>query len=381
MQPASHRVDVSILMPTLNERRWIREAIRGMQAQQFDGTLELIVADGGSTDGTREIVREVARSDPRIRLVDNPRRGTASGLNVCLREARGAYVARMDAHTIYPPRYVSTGVERLTRGDVAWVAGPQEPHGATPFSRAVAAALRSRLGTGGSRRWGAGDDGEYELDTGVFCGVWRRADVVRAGGWDEGWPRNQDSEMASRFLSAGQRIVCVPAMAAQYRPRDTLRALWRQYHDYGLYRAKTARRHPFSLRRSALLPPLLALDLAVAVAAPPHAVRGLARAGLAAYAAALAATTAATARRARRWETALVPVVLATMHVAHGVGFWRGCARWGVPWRALLATVGGPAQPSVGAYAGPIDAPSLHARPQDGPRPADLERDDPAPIG
>jgi len=358
---------VSVLVPVLNERAAIREAVATMASQQLDGTFELLFADGGSTDGTREELERIALTDPRVRVFDNPLRGTASGLNVCLREARGTFVARMDAHTLYPVTYLQTGIERLRVGDCAWVAGPQvaEPRG--QVSAAIAAAMDSPLGRGGSKRWGrdAGGNGngngaaaaEYDLDTGVFCGVWRREDLLAHNGWDEGWPRNQDSELAARFLAAGQRIVCVPAMAARYIPRDSFGALWRQYRDYGSYRAKTAGRHPGSLRRSALLPPLVALDAAAAVVAPPR-VRLLARAGLLVYGAALARVGVDVACGERHpGEAPRVPFVLATMHLAHGVGFIDGCRRWGVPWRAFAHVVRG--DEAMPAYRGEIDAPSL----------------------
>jgi hypothetical protein len=278
----------------------------------------------------------------------------------------------MDAHALYPRRYLQTGVERLQRGDVAWVAGPQVPIARGRVSAAVVAALGTWLGRGASKRWagaepqpGGGDPfaGEYDLDTGVFCGVWRHEDLIARGGWDEGWPRNQDSELAARFLDAGERIVCVPAMAAGYMPRDSLGALWRQYRGYGSYRVKTARRHPSSLRRSAVLPPMLLLDALAAVLAP-RLLRRAARLGMLAYAAALASSTreAARADDGDGRPDLLVPVVLATMHAGHGVGFLEGCRRWGVPWRALWGLVTGTRHP---AYDGPVDAPNL-TRPQAG---------------
>ena len=257
------RVDVSVLVPVLNEERHIRETVAAMQAQRFDGTIELLFADGRSEDRTREILLELAASDPRIRVLDNPRRRTASGLNVCLREARGEFVARMDAHTYYADRYLAAGVERLRRGDTEWVSGPAVPRPVGAISRAVALALASWLGRGGSRKWNDDLDSaeERELDSGVFGGVWRRDRVLDAGGWDERWPINQDSEMASRFLQGGARLVCVPEMAGYYVPRDSLSALLRQYYRYGFFRARTFRRHPQSMRRSHLIPPSLALAL------------------------------------------------------------------------------------------------------------------------
>lgn len=362
-QRSAANVDVSVLVPVLDESRSIDDAVASMTSQRFDGTVEFLFADGRSTDDTREKLERSAERDPRIRVFDNPRRGTASGLNICLREARGAYVVRMDAHTIYPDSYVQAGVDRLRAGGVAWVAGPQVPVARGPVARAIVAALSSRLGRGGSRRWaGDGDaNAEYELDTGVFCGVWRRDDVLAQGGWDEAWPRNQDSEMAARFLAAGERIVCLPAMAAQYIPRDSLGALWRQYRAYGSYRVKTAGRHPTSLRRSGLLPPLVVADALASVAAPTRAARRTARLGLLVYGTALIAAAADAARSERGTETLLIPVVLATMHTAHGVGFYGGCRRWGTPWPALANVARGRPPEAAQPYRGPIEAPSLRA--------------------
>jgi succinoglycan biosynthesis protein ExoA len=351
----SSTVDVSVLVPVLNEAHTIREAAAAMCAQELDGTVEFLFADGRSSDDTRALLDQLALADPRIKVLDNPRRGTASALNVCLAAARGEYVARMDAHARYPPRYLQAGIDRLRRGDVAWVAGPQVPEPRGRVSGAVASALGTRLGRGASRRWSRGhsDGREYDLDTGVFCGVWRRDVVIAHGAWDEEWPRNQDSELAARFLGAGARIVGVPEMAAAYFPRDSIPALWRQYRGYGAYRAKTARRHPASLRRSAVLPPLLVISAAAAVAGPGFTRRPARRAMLA-YAGALVAATVDAARHSGQADP-LVPLVLATMHAAHGIGFLEGSCRWGVPWAAFRHLAGGEALP----YAGPINTPSL----------------------
>jgi glycosyltransferase involved in cell wall biosynthesis len=361
----SSNVDVTVLVPVLNEGHTIREAAAAMRGQELDGTLELLFADGGSTDDTRAQLDLMARTDPRIRILENPRRGTASGLNVCLAAARGEFVARMDAHALYPPRYLQAGVDRLRRNDVAWVAGPQVPESRGRVSAAVAAALASNLGRGASRRWSHGGDagGEYDLDTGVFCGIWRRDELLAQGGWDEGWPRNQDSELAARFLESHRRIVCLPEMAARYVPRDSILGLWRQYRAYGAYRAKTAVRHPISLRRSAVLPPLLVIDAALALAGPRRT-RAVARVGMLAYAAVLLSAMRDAARHGHGADP-LVPVVLATMHAAHGVGFLEGSCRWGVPWRALRAIALGTGSEEAAPYDGPIDARSLHAEGSD----------------
>ncbi|HUA75951.1 MAG TPA: glycosyltransferase family 2 protein [Solirubrobacteraceae bacterium] len=346
---AEQRVDISVLIPVLNEERHIRETVAAMQAQRFDGNVELLFADGGSEDATREILRELSRQDPRIRVLDNPRKRTASGLNVCLREARGEYVARMDAHTYYADRYLAAGVERLRAGGTEWVSGPAVPRPTGPISRAVALALASFLGRGGSRKWSEDEGGgeERELDTGVFGGVWRRETLLAAGGWDERWPINQDSEMASRFLRRGARLVCLPEMVGNYVPRDTFSGLVRQYFRYGYYRARTARRHPESLRRSHLIAPALSVALLGTLLAPTRPLRRLCRAGVGSYLAAVAATAASVARKPdQREEGLLLLGVLPVMHLGWGFGTLAGAAKFGPPFAALARLLGrGGAEP------------------------------------
>jgi GT2 family glycosyltransferase len=340
---ASGGVECSVLMPVLNEERHIVASVAAMRRQRFAGELEFIVVDGGSSDRTIEIVRGLAAEDARIRVFENPRRIAASGLNVALREARGRWVARMDAHTEYGDDYVALGVERLARGDTRWVSGPPVATGSGLVSRAVALALRTPLGRGGSRKWAterASQDGEYELDAGVFAGVWRRATVIEYGGWDERWVVNQDSEMAGRFLAKGETLVCLPAMAAFYAPRDSLRLLFKQYLRYGEFRERTAVHHPLTMRRSHLLAPAVVLSAAAALVAPRPA-RRLARAGLVAYATALVGAGGLAARDAEQpQEAVLVPAVLAVMHFAHGIGALRGARRYGPPVSAICNALG-----------------------------------------
>jgi succinoglycan biosynthesis protein ExoA len=326
-------VDVSVLIPVLNEESHIREAVAAMQAQRFDGAIEFLFMDGRSTDRTRSILEELAVEDPRIRVLDNPDRTTAYALNAGLAAARGTYVARMDAHAFYPPSYLASGVERLRRGGVAWVAGAAVPRGEGRWSRRVALALNSGLTTVGSRKWGEGQE-EVELDTGVFAGVWARSTLEELGGWNVEWPINQDSELAARVLAGGGRIVMLPSMAAEYVPRDTLQGLARQYFRYGLYRGKTSYHHPGSLRRSHMLAPGLVLG-AVGALAGPRPVALPARAALALYAGALVVTSVRVAEPGRGRDAASLPLVFAIMHLTWGAGFLTSFVRNGPPLAAL----------------------------------------------
>jgi succinoglycan biosynthesis protein ExoA len=207
----------------------------------------------------------------------------------------------------------------------------------------VALALDSGLASIGSRRWGtAADNGqgaEVELDTGVFTGVWERSTLEEHGGWAPGWPINQDSELAARVIAAGGRIVQLPEMGAGYVPRDSLRALARQYFRYGLYREKTARHHPISLRRSHLLAPGVVIA-AVGALVAPSPVREIARLGLAGYGLALVAASVRAASAGPARDAAALPAVFATMHVSWGAGFLVGAVRFGPPIRAVARVAG-----------------------------------------
>jgi GT2 family glycosyltransferase len=305
-----------------------------MLAQTYQGTIEFLFIDGGSTDGSREIVSELARRNPHVRLLDNPGQTTPQALNLGLRVATGEFVVRMDAHSRYPATYVANGIARLRRGDVAAVSGAQLAVGDGKWSRRAALALTSPLGVGGAKFRRLSTD-ETEVDSG-FTGLWRRETLLAHDGWDDDWVGDEDFELAARLREAGGRIVCLPEMAAEYSPRDSLTALARQYWAYGRARVRTSRRHAHSMRPSHVLPPALVLTLVAATLGPrPLARPG--RAGMLVYAAALSVESMrALARGAEVADAAALPGVFATMHVAFGAGALTESGTNGIPVAALL---------------------------------------------
>jgi hypothetical protein len=251
----------------------------------------------------------------------------------------------MDAHTWYPATYLADGVARLSQGDVAWVSGPQLPIGRGRWSRRIALALTTPLGVGGAA-FRRNLREEIEVDSG-FTGLWRRDFLQEIGGWDEGWPINQDGEMAARVRAMGKRIVCVPSMAAHYIPRESLGLLAKQYWRYGQYKAKTCRRHPDAMRRSQVLPPLMVVA-GLAAAMPGRHARAARLASLT-YAAAVAVCADSAARRAGAGERWGIAAALATMHASWGAGFLVGCLRFGPPLRGLAKVIAvGPSRPPSG---------------------------------
>jgi len=330
----ARQVDVSVLVPVLNEASMIEDSVTAMLNQSFDGEIEFLFMDGGSADETREILERRARTEPRIKVFDNPGRLQACGLNIGLKEAKGAYVARMDAHSFYPPGYIAKGVERLRAGDVAWVGGPQLPLGVGKWSQRIAVAMRSRLGIGGAvfRR---PLTEEVETDT-AFTGLWRKETLDEIGGWDEEATPNEDGEIAARIRARGGRIVCVPDMAAECVTRDSIPALAKQYYRYGRARVRTLRLHPQTMRASHALPPALVVSAGAALLGPARIARS-ARLALGVYVGALAIEAARISGSGAEKQAPFVPFALATMHASWGSGFLVGCLRHGLPVKATAA--------------------------------------------
>lgn len=263
------RYSVLIVVPTLNEAAHVETVI----ARLLDGApadSRLVVADGGSTDGTRETVTRLAMDDPRIRLVHNPGRIQSAGVNAAVRaEGDGAdYLLRADAHAVYPEGYCRDLVEEIGRVEAAAVTVAMDTLARGGFSTGVAAAQNSLLGTGGSahRTNGGGrytDHGHHAL---------MRLDAFRAvGGYDERQSHNEDAELDQRLIRSGQKIWLTARTRIGYVPRGTAGGLFRQYLAYGRGRATTILKHRLRPRARQLAPlavaPAVALLGAGAVAA------------------------------------------------------------------------------------------------------------------
>jgi glycosyltransferase involved in cell wall biosynthesis len=243
---------VTIAMPCLDEARFIEGCLRSVRAQTYPADrLEVLVADGGSTDGTRDILARLAGEDPRIRVVDNPPRIQAAGLNRIIRASRGAVIVRMDVHAEYAPDYVERCVEVLGRTGADNVGGAQRCAAQTPFQKAVCAALGSPLGMGGAAYRDPSREGF--VDT-VFLGAFRRDVFDRIGLYDEGAVTNEDAEFNQRLVQAGGRIYLSRDIHVSYFPRETFPTLARQYYRYGFGRARTLLKHGRVLKLRPVLP-------------------------------------------------------------------------------------------------------------------------------
>lgn len=257
---------VSVIMPCLNEARCIRASLGSVLSGTFPaGDMEVLVIDGGSSDGTQAILEEMAARDGRVRLLQNPRRLTPIALNLGVRAARGDIVLRVDAHSVYPPEYVETLVRTLEQTGAEMVGGCLE-HAPAPgeggiLAQAIAAAVGSPFGTGSPFRYRK-RSGPVDA---VAFGCWRRELFDKVGLFDERLLRNQDNEHSSRIIREGGIVYMTDEVTVQYHPRADLPSLWRQARLNGMWNAFTERLYPYTFRWRHFLPGLFALG-AVAVA-------------------------------------------------------------------------------------------------------------------
>ena len=307
---------VSVLIPARNAEATIGAAIDSVLSQDYEGSVEVIVADGSDTAATADLVR---RRYPTVRLVPNPEQTAGFGLRGAQRMAAGDILVRCDAHTVFPPGYLRRAVNTLQRTGAANVGGRQQPVGTTFFGRAVAIAMTTPLGAGGARYRLGGVEGP--VDT-VFLGAFRRDALDAAGGVDPTFIRNQDYELNWRLRARGETVWFDPSLVVAYQPRDTLRDLAWQYFNYGRWKRVVARRHPASLLPRHLASPLLLLGLA---ASPIPAVVGapwMAAAVPVTYVLALVIGALAIGLRRRSYAALLLPLIFATMHLSWGIGFF-----------------------------------------------------------
>lgn len=317
----THPSPAAVIIPTLNEAHHIEPLLAGLLAEPEDAVGEILVADGGSTDGTRDIVRRFAALTPRVRLVDNPKRIQAAGINraVALADPRLDRIVRIDAHADYPPGYVARLLASLRKHGADSVVVRLETVGDTPIQRAIAAASNSRLGTGGAAHRMGGVS--RFVDHGHHA-AFRRTVFEQAGGYDERFEANEDAELDVRIRATGGRIWLDAAIPVRYHPRRSLLALRRQYWRYGLGRARTFLKHRERLRLRQMVSPLTLVAVVSGLAFAPLAPVALMLPF--GYAAAIGLAAAHHAWRVRSLEALLIAPTLAVMHLSWGSGFVAG---------------------------------------------------------
>jgi cellulose synthase/poly-beta-1,6-N-acetylglucosamine synthase-like glycosyltransferase len=316
---------VTLAVPAYNEEHYIEACLQSLLRQDYPAErIEILVADGGSTDGTRAIVNRIAARESRVRLLDNSEyRIQARGLNLSIRESKGEFILVIVVHAEYAADYVSSLVREFQKTGADVAGGAQRMKARTFFQSCLGAAFDSPLAVGGASYRSAAKEGW--VDT-VFPGAFRRQILERVGGYDGQAAINEDAELMQRVLGAGGKIYLSRSVVVHYYPRKSLALLAKQYFRYGQGRARTLLIHGrFAVLRPAI--PFLALVLGISLAAIPP-LRFLLVPAIAIYAAAISVEAV---RHGTKVGLAAVPMVwaiLPTLHLSHAIGFAAGLAKY-----------------------------------------------------
>jgi succinoglycan biosynthesis protein ExoA len=323
---------VTVIIPMRNESAWIDRCLGSVLGQDYPSEqMEVLVADGMSTDDSAARLSELSSRDPRVRMIQNPGLIVPTGLNQAIGAARGEIIARIDAHTTIERDYLKRGVEVLERTGASNVGGPMVCRGGSPIAEAIALAMESRFGIGAAFHF---EKEETDCDT-VYMGMWPRRVFEEVGLFDEELVRNQDDELSYRIRKAGGRIVLTPAMRSLYQNRESWMALIRQFFQYGEWKVRVLQKHPRQMSVRHFVPPLfqafVVLALLVGLFWLPAFWTGFA--AVAFYAIFLgfvaARATREPAEQARMW------LALVLIHQCWAAGFltglWQFRDRWGKP--------------------------------------------------
>lgn len=318
---------VSVVMPIRNEERHLRAAVERVLEQHYPGELEVVLSVAPSEDRTRAVAGELAATDSRIVVVDNPTGFTPAGLNIAIATASHDIIVRVDGHGELNEGYITHAVETLEDTGAANVGGLMDAQGRTPLEQAIASAYNSRVGLGG---------GGFHLSSTpagpartVFLGVFRREALADVGGFDETLHRAQDWELNHRLRLAGHVVWFTPGLRVVYRPRSSIRALASQFFLTGRWRREVVRRNPETLSLRYLAPPVAVTGLALGTVGGLLGVllrNRLLSALLVAPMVYLAFLIGATATMRDLPPAARLrfPLVLMVMHVCWGAGFIKG---------------------------------------------------------
>lgn len=322
---------ISFVVAALNEEATIEACVRSLLDQHYPGErLEVAVVDGGSGDRTRQIVAAMAAKDPRVRLLHNPARIAPSAFNIGIAGTTGSLISLASAHSRTDPNYATLLADAFHRSGASLVGGRMDAEAAPdagPMADAIVRATSSPLGLGSAKHHYSNEAGW--VDT-AFPGAYRRELLAEIGGFDESLVRNQDDELHLRARLAGHPMWFEPRLRSRYRPRRNLRLLWRQYYQYGWWRAATVHKHRRVVSPRHVAPAALVAGLAagpvLAVAARHHPAVGRLWLGGAAAWAALLGLAGWRERGGGGAVASRVPAAVACLHVAYGAGFWAGAA-------------------------------------------------------
>lgn len=326
---------ITVVMPIRNESDFIAQSLGAVLAQNYPhDKMEVLIADGMSDDDTRDIVAQTAAEHPSIpvRVLDNPGRIVPIGMNMAFKESKGEIIVRVDGHCEIAPDYVLRCVEHLQKGEVAGVGGPIETISQNETGSVIAAAMSSKFGVGGSAFRTEKNKAMY-ADTVAFP-AYTRAAMEKAGPYDEEMMRNQDDEYNYRLRSLGYKILLTPDVRSKYYSRGSLRKLWRQYYQYGIYKVRVMQKHPYQMKLRQFVPIIFVIGiLGGLIVAPFSAIlASLWLLGIGLYVVLNLLASFMVAQQTKMEYLKLLPIVYVILHFSYGLGFLRGLVKFWSWW-------------------------------------------------
>jgi succinoglycan biosynthesis protein ExoA len=321
---------VSVVMPVHNEIKFISRSVPAVLNQDYArDRMEIIIADGMSTDGTRKLLQEYALADNRLLIIDNPKSIVAAGLNAAFAVSRGQIIVRVDGHCEIARDYVRRCVAHLLEDGVDGVGGSVETIGETYIARVIAKAMSSKFGVGNSS-FRTVHHRTLLADTIPFP-AYRREIIEKAGPYDEELVRNQDDEYNYRLRERGAKLLLAADVKSRYYSRSSLKMLWRQYYQYGFWKVRVMRKHPRQMSTRQYVPAVFVAAL-LSIGATSIVFPSAAPAFLFIAASYALASLSAAIWTCRNDLSALpaMPLAFAALHLGYGLGFLWGLIRLAV---------------------------------------------------
>lgn len=249
---------VSVVIPCRNEAEYIKKTIHSIFNQKnIPGEIEILVVDGMSTDGTKDLLDKISSEDNRVKLLPNPKKITPVAMNLGINNALGEYIAIMGAHSEYDENYLSECLKLFNiDSSIMCTGGPIQSEGRTNFGKASALAMSHPIGVGNAKHRFPNYEGYAE---GAGFPVFKKEVFKKIGLYDESLVRNQDDELNFRLTKAGYKVYLSPKVKSKYYVRDNPKKLFTQYYDYGFWRIATLKKHGAAVSIRQLIPAIFYL--------------------------------------------------------------------------------------------------------------------------
>ena len=251
---------VSLIIPTLNEEKYLEQTILSLLSNDYPSNkFEILLIDGLSKDNTLVIAQRLAKKFSNIRLMSNPKIYQSAALNIGIKESKGDFIIRADAHAIYDKNYIRSTIDLLQKNEYSNVGPVQVSIGRTLVEKAIAKAMNSKIGMGNAK---------YRLDKrelfevkSVWLGAWKKETLIKINGFNEKLPISEDFDLNYRLRRSGSKIAASNSIKAMYLVRKSLKGLFKQFYKYGFWKIKFLMTYPEEFQLRWLAPPILVFAL------------------------------------------------------------------------------------------------------------------------